>query len=103
MKPLINTLHPCRSPLKNVTKTNLRIAIAKQDTHLQQKLCDKLVEQKKILDDALESISNVKNKNTPLDYVKSAIRIVKRGNERSLRFVNMFRETFFFNSQLFFS
>ena len=83
----------------DVTKTNLRIAIAKQDTHLQQKMCDKLVEQKKILDNALENISNVKNKNTPLDYVKSAIRIVKRGNERSLHFVNMFRETFAQSSQ----
>lgn len=83
----------------DITKTNLRIAIAKQDTNLQQKLCDKLVEQKKILDDALESISNVKNKNTPLDYVKSAIRIIKRGNERSLHFVNMFRDTFAPSSQ----
>ena len=84
------------SKLRNdmdVTKTNLRIAISKQDTNLQQKLCDKLVEQKKILDDALVSITNLKNKNTPLDYVKSAIRIVKRGNDRSIRFVNMFRET----------
>jgi hypothetical protein len=83
------------SKLRNdidITKTNLRLAIFKQDTQLQQKLCDKMVEQKKILEDALESISNIKKKNTPLDYVKSALRIIKRGNERSIRFVQMFRE-----------
>lgn len=83
------------SKLRNdidITKTNLRLAISKQDTQLQQKLCDKMVEQKKILEDALESISNIKKKNTPLDYVKSALRITKRGNERSIRFVHMFRE-----------
>jgi hypothetical protein len=77
----------------DVTKTNLRIAIAKQDTVLQQKLCAKMIEQKSALDSALENVSNIQNKNTPLDYVKSAIRIIKRGNDRSLRFVQMFRET----------
>jgi hypothetical protein len=83
------------SKLRNdidVTKTNLRIAIAKQDIQLQQKLCDKLIDQKKILEDAMVNIKNVEQKNTPLDYVKSAIRIVKKNNDKSLRFVDMFRD-----------
>jgi len=83
------------SKLRNdidVTKTNLRIAIAKQDILLQQKLCDKLIDQKKILEDAMVNIKNVEQKNTPLDYVKSAIRIVKKNNDKSLRFVDMFRD-----------
>jgi hypothetical protein len=83
------------SKLRNdidITKTNLRIAIAKQDIQLQQKLCDKLIDQKKILEDAMVNIKNVEQKNTPLDYVKSAIRIVKKNNDKSLRFVDMFRD-----------
>lgn len=76
----------------DITKTNLRIALAKQDTQLQQKLCDKLIEQKKTLDDAMEIITDIEHKNTPLDYVKAAIRIVRKNNDRSLKFVYMFRD-----------
>ena len=83
------------SKLRNdidITKTNLRIAISKQDTNLQQKLCDKLIEQKKNLEEALESIKNVEQKNTMFDYVRAAIQIVRKNNERSLRFTQMFRD-----------
>ena len=82
------------SKLRNdidITKTNLRIAITKQDTNIQQKLCDKLIEQKRILDEALTHLTDVQQKNTPIDYVKAAIHIVKKNNERSVRFADMFR------------
>lgn len=76
----------------DITKTNLRIAISKQDTSLQEKLCEKLIEQKKTLDEAMEIVKDIEQKNTPLDYVKAAIRIVKKNNDRSLKFASMFRD-----------
>jgi hypothetical protein len=70
----------------------LRIAYTKKDEALQKKLCDKLIEQKKDFEDAMSNVRNIETKNTPLDHVKSAIRIVRKGNDKSLRFTSMFRD-----------
>jgi hypothetical protein len=75
----------------SLTTTNLRGAILKHDDVLQEKLLGKLTEQKIALQEAEKTINQIKEKNTPLDKVRSALRIIKRGNERAIRFTTIFR------------
>ena len=75
----------------SLTTTNLRGAMLKHDDVLQEKLLEKLTEQKAALQEAEKTINQIKEKNTPLDKVRAALRIIKRGNERAVRFTAIFR------------
>ena len=75
----------------SLTTTNLRGAMLKHDDVLQEKLLEKLTEQKAAMQEAEKTINQIKEKNTPLDKVRAALRIIKRGNERAIRFTDMFR------------
>ena len=75
----------------STTTTHLRGAILQHDDALQEKYLEKLAEQKASLQEAERTINQIKEKNTPLDKVRAALRIIKRGNERAVRFTTMFR------------
>ena len=75
----------------SLTTTNLRGAMLKHDDVMQEKLLEKLTEQKAALQEAEKTINQIKEKNTPLDKVRSALRIIKRGNDRAVRFTAIFR------------
>jgi hypothetical protein len=73
------------------TQTELRIAISKNDYVNQEKFCLRLQEQRLLLQNALSSVEDIKNHNTPYDHIRQAISILKNNNSNSLRFCRLFQ------------
>ncbi len=72
-------------------QSELRIAVVQNNYKHQEKLCIRLQERRKILQDALQYVEKVKTKTTDLDIIRDAISIVCSNKGRSQKFCNLFK------------
>ncbi len=72
-------------------QSELRIALIQNNYKHQEKLCIRLQERRKILQDALAYVEKVKTKTTDLDIIRDAISIVCSNKGRSQKFCNLFK------------
>jgi len=75
----------------DATQTQLRIAIAKDDDRQQEKIANRLLDQKKQYDHAMEEVTKIREKNTSYDNVLRAINLIKKKNSESSKFCDMLR------------
>jgi hypothetical protein len=71
-------------------QSQLRVMIAEKNLAGQQKWCVKLESRRADLKEAIENIELSRKKKSPLDDVRAAIAILRRENDNSYRFCDMF-------------
>lgn len=67
------------------TSEKLKNALLTNDYHLQEKICMKLTEQKKKLEDSYNYFLLEKEKKTDIDIIRKAINILKKNNDNSFK------------------